>query len=83
MSKQVITIRGRNFEVSPLFRTNPKGEQVRFFELKGVRGAHYFTMTNVHSGLHFIFNGRRARGTLPLDGVWLKDNDGVLEVVSQ
>lgn len=83
MSKQVITIRGRKFEVSPIFRTNAKGEQKRFFELKGVRGAHYFTMTNVHSGLHFIFNGRKMLAALPFDGVWLKDNDGVLEVVAQ
>lgn len=81
MSKQVIVIRGRKFEVNSLTRTNDKGEEKCFFELKGVRGAHYFTMTNIHSGLHFVFNGHG--GKLPFDGVWLKDNDGVLEVVAQ
>jgi hypothetical protein len=82
MNKQSITIRGRKFDVTLKSRVNNEGKAVRYFELKGARGAEYFTMTNVHSGLHFVCNARRV-SAMPFDGVWLKDNDGVLEVLAE
>jgi hypothetical protein len=76
---KTITIRGREFTVEP--KTSDR-DGARYFVLRGKRGAHYFTMTNVHSGLHFVCNAHPFK-PMPFEGVWLKDNDGTLEVVSQ
>lgn len=52
------------------------------YELRGPRGAHYFTMRNHWKPeLMFLCNGRRcglAKGLA--EGVWLTDKNGKLEV---
>ncbi len=81
---QEITIRGRKFTVDFTIRNGIDGKETRVFKLLGPRGAHYFTMKNIHTGLHFVVNAKATRSSgLPFDGVWLRDNNGVLEVARQ
>lgn len=81
---QEITIRGRKFTVEPKTRVDREGKLGRFFELHGPKGAYYFTMANIRTGLHFVVNAKATRSSgLPFDGVWLRDNNGVLEVAKQ
>lgn len=71
-----ITILGREYAIE---RKPDKDERIVYW-LTGARGAHYFTMRNqAHPECMFLGNARRFG--IALDGVWLTDRNGVLEVL--
>lgn len=78
-----ITIRGREFNVVRKPGKMVDGTLGFYFELTGKRGAAYFTMTNIHTDLHFVCNSRVGRSGLPFNGVWIKDDNGTPVVVAQ
>lgn len=77
-----ITIRGREFTVS----VRPDDEHTRkhgvVYELKGKRGAHYFTMRNAkHPEQMFVCDARRFGMAATMEGVWIMDKNGSLEIL--
>lgn len=74
-----LTINGREFEVTVSTMLDP--DRRRAYELRGKRGASYYTMRNVpNPDLMFVVNVTFTKST-GLEGVWLTDKNGVLEVV--
>ena len=75
---QTITINRLTYSVTAIEDTrDAKGVH---YELRGVRGASYFTMRNIHNGLMTVWNAKSNtynRG--PFDGEWLTDENGKLE----
>lgn len=60
------------------------GRKEVVYELKGKRGAHYFTMRNFHRPeMMFVCNGRGFGAASQFQGTWLTDKDGSLKVVGQ
>ena len=76
-----ITIHRREFKVERRVGSYKDGTPHVSFHLFGKRGAHYFTMTNIHTGLHFVCN---TNGKMPFGNkVWIKDDNGTPVVVRQ
>lgn len=80
-NQAAITIGRTNYSIST--RTVKQfGKEVVMYELKGVRGAHYFTMRNqANPDLMFLCDGRGFGVSSTLRNVWLTDKNGTLEVV--
>lgn len=73
-----LDIGSRTYQVSTMTEYN--GQPV--WELRGKRGAHYFTMRNVHDPLvMFVCDARGFGPVKSLDHVWLTDRSGSLEVL--
>lgn len=76
-----ITIRGREYTVEKVLndRGEFKDDRVKY-KITGKRGAVYYTMRNVpNPKLMFVVPEKFTVGTM--EGVWLTDADGKLEVL--
>lgn len=77
-----ITIRGREFEVSVRAADHRTEKTGTVYELRGARGAAYFTMRNFNQPENMFLCDSRMFGTAStMKGVWLSDKTGTLEVV--
>lgn len=75
---KAMKINGREFQVEA--REGRDGRPV--YELRGKRGAHYFTMRNEpNPALMFICNARGMGVATAMESVWLTDEGGELREV--
>ena len=77
-----IRLRGRDYTVESFERTNAKGEVEVNYMLTGKRGGKFSTMRNYHNRSK-LFVVPFASFNRTLEGVWLTDASGSLEIVSQ
>lgn len=85
--EKMLKIRGKSYSVVKC-AGDPNGKtpltcECPHYELSGVRGSQYYTMRNVHKPhLMFLVNARNFTSKV-MDRVWLSDEKGYLEVVSE
>lgn len=77
-----ITIRGREYTVAKHDTSNPSGavKLVRSYVITGKRGHKWYTCRNVHTP-HAMFLLPEKGFSKTMDGVWLSDKTGKLEVL--
>ncbi len=80
--KTMITIKGRTFEVSVRAADQHTAKHGAIYELRGPRGAAYFTMRNAnHPEAMFVCDMRKFGMASTMKDVWLTDKNGTLEVM--
>jgi len=77
-----ITIKGREYTVTPHSesQTGIRGEGTTYV-ITGKRGHKWYTCRNTHT-THAMFLLPEKGFTKTMDGVWLSDKNGTLEVIS-